>query len=220
MEGWALLVSVLAFVVSGAALAIAWWQLVLQRDAAGGRGVIFDINAPMRKVLDRRDGTQHITNGYRVYVRTVGNERYEVSVHLERNGQKLDADELERLGIEAPPPVLSRWSCEDDPIRWNFDLEPEVAEDLSCVLLWVSPYGSGVRPDGFRRRLGREPQFDEWRWRRFYRTRRKFESWGARRRWGLARRWLGKPQRLGEWRPYLVRELQAGQGPTHSRADD
>ena len=62
MEIW---VSVLAFVVSGAALAIAWWQLVLQRDAAGGRGVIFDIHAPMRKVVNRRDGTQHVTKGYR-----------------------------------------------------------------------------------------------------------------------------------------------------------
>lgn len=217
MDDW---VSVLALVVAGAALAIAWWQLVLQRDAAGGRGIIFDIRAPMRKIHERSDGTRHITNGYRVYVRTVGNDRYEVSVHLERDGRRLDSDELESLGIDKPPPVLNRWTCDDEPIRWNFDLEPDVAEGLWCVLLWVSPYGEAIRTDGFRRRLGHEPQFEEWHWSRFYRSRRRFESWGARRRWAWTRRLLGRPQHLGAWRPYLIRELQAGQSPSHSAVDE
>jgi len=52
-------VAVLALVVSLVALLVAWSQLVLQREAAGGRGVIFDIQR-----LSHRSG-HHATQGHR-----------------------------------------------------------------------------------------------------------------------------------------------------------
>ena len=113
-------------------------------------------------------------------------------------------------------------TCESDPIEWRFELTPDAARDLWVVLTWVSPFGDGVRTDAFRRRLD-EPEFDQWHWFRTYRARRRLESWGSRRRWGWMRRWLGKPRRLGAWRPWAARDLQPGQSPMHSqvaRADD
>ncbi|RFZ15668.1 hypothetical protein DSM43518_00220 [Mycobacterium marinum] len=217
-DAWALMVAVLAFVVSGSALVIAWWQLVLQRDAAGGRGVIFDVNAPMRTIHRRRDGTERVTNGYRVYVRLVGNDRYEVTVHLERDGRPIEPSDL---GIkDKPPPVLHRWTSEDDPIRWNFDLDPAVAEDLWCVLSWVSPFGEGIRTDAYRRRLGHNPQFEQWHWFRFFGPRRRIETWASRNGPTWFRRWVGKARPLGEWRPHRMRALQPGQSPLSSAPPD
>ncbi|AWT55811.1 hypothetical protein [Mycolicibacterium smegmatis] len=216
MDGWALTVAVLAFLVSAAALMIAWWQLVLQRHAAGGRGVIFNINAPMRTV-HRTGTTERVTHGYRVFVRLVGNDRYDVAVHLERDGRAVVPRELD---IEDPPALMHRWTCEDDPIRWSFDLDPNVAEGLWCVLLWASPFGEGLRTDGFRRRLGDDPQFEQWRWRRGFTARRRFESWASQHGPAWFRRWAGRPRRLGEWRPYRMRELQPGQSPVSSAPAD
>jgi hypothetical protein len=79
LDAWALMVAILAFTVSGAALIIAWRQLVIQRDVAGGRGVIFNVYTPMRRVY-RTDTTERVIAGYRLYVRLVGNDRYEVTV--------------------------------------------------------------------------------------------------------------------------------------------
>lgn len=212
MDGWALTVAVLAFLVSAAALLVVWWQLVLQRHAAGGRGVIFNINAPMRTV-HQTDTTERITNGYRVYVRLVGNDRYEVSVHLERDGLEIEPSEL---GIDDRPALLHRWTCDDEPIRWSFDLDPNIAEGLWCVLLWASPFGDGIRTDGFRRRLSDDPQFEVWHWFRFFTARRRFETWASRNGPRWFRRWVGRPRRLGEWRPHRLRPLQRGQSPLNS----
>lgn len=210
------LIAVLALVVSGAALLVAWSQLVLQRDTAGGRGVLFTINRPMRKI-HRTESGDRITEGYRIRVRLVGNDRYEVGLHLERGGQALNGDDLDRLGIERPPTLLHRWSCQDQPLRWDFDLDPERAENMYCVLLWVSPFGEGVRIDGFRQLLrgaGQVQDMEQWHWFRFFAARRRFESWGSQHGPEWFRRWAGHPRRLGEWRKYGKRELQPGQSPT------
>lgn len=212
VETWALVVAILAFVVSGSALVIAWWQLVLQRDAAGGRGMIFDVRHPHRSVA-RKGGVETITDEYRVFVMLVGNDRHEVGVHLERDGRQLERGEP---GYPDSPPVLHRMTSESDPIDWRFHLTPDVAGDLWCVLTWGEPFGDGIRTAGFRRRLC-EPEFEHWRWFRSYRARRRLQSWGSRRQWGWVRRWLGKPRRLGAWRPYALRDLQPGQSPMHSQ---
>jgi hypothetical protein len=217
MDGWALLVAVLAFVVSGAALFIAWWQLLLQRDAAGGRGIVFGVRRPSR-MIDRRGGVDTISYGYRVLVKLVGNDRHQVGVHLERNGRELEEGDR---GYVEPPDLIHRMTCEHEPINWRFDLTAEDARDLWVVLSWVDPFGPAIRTSGFRCKLDppNPPQYQEWHWFAFFRARRRFESWGARRRWTPAQRWLGKPRRLGKWRPYSVRELQPGQSPLHSQAD-
>lgn len=216
MDGWALLVSLLAFVVSGAALVIAWWQLVLQRDAAGGRGILLGVGRYHRTIA-RRGGVETITDDYNVDVELVGNERHMVAVHLERDGRQLGPADV---GWVESPDVRARMTCESEPIHWRFELSPDDARDLWVVLSWVSPYGDGVRTDAFRRRLDvLVDEIEEWHWFRSYRARRRFEAWGSRRRWAWARRWLGKPRRLGEWRPSGARELAPGQSPINSRFD-
>lgn len=214
MDGWALTVAILAFVVSGAALVIAWWQLVLQRDVAGGRGITFAVGRYHRTVTCRR-GIETITNDYHVEVGLVGNDRHMVAVHLERDGRQLGPGDV---GWVESPSVLSRMTCDGDPIDWRFELNSEAALDLWIVLTWVSPFRDGVRTEAFRRRLDvLEPDLEQWHWFRSYRMRRWLESWGVRRQWRWARKWLGKPRRLGKWRPYGGRELQPGQSPMDSR---
>lgn len=212
VEVWALVVAVLAFVVSGSALVIAWWQLVLQRDAAGGRGMIFDVRSPYRRV-ERKGAVEKTTNEFHVYVLLVGNDRHEVGVHLERDGRQLEMGER---GYVKSPAVLHRMTSETDPIDWRFELTPDEACDLWCVLSWGEPFGDGIRTAAFRRRLTEET-FEQWRWFRTYRARRGIQSWGSRRRSRWLREWLGKPRRLGAWRPYPMRDLAPGQSPIDSR---
>jgi hypothetical protein len=140
-----------------------------------------------------------------------------VTVHLERDGQRVDPDDL---GIEKPPALRHRWRCEDEPIRWKFDLDPDVAKDLWCVLLWVRPFADGIRTDAFRRKLGSDPQFEQWHWYRFFAARRRFETWASRSGPKWFRRWAARPRRLGEWRPYRMRPLQPGQSPVKSAWSD
>lgn len=211
VDAWALVVAVLAFVVAGAALVIAWWQLVLQRDVAGGRGIIFGVSRYFRTVA-RKGDVETLIESYVVEVGLIGNDRHMVAVHLERDGERLGPADT---GWVESPPVVPRMTCESDPIEWHFALSPEAARDLWVVLSWVSPYRDGVRTDGFRRRLV-EPEFDEWHWFRTYRARLWLESWALRRRWGWLRRRLGT-LRLGEWRPWVARELQPGQSPFNSK---
>lgn len=212
VNNWALVVAVLAFMVSAAALVIAWWQLVLQRDAAGGRGMIFDVRSTHRTVA-RQGGVETITDEYRVYVKLVGNDRHEVAVHLERNGRQLEPGEP---GYPDSLPVVHRMTSESDPIDWRFNLTPGNASDVWCVLSWGEPFGDGIRTAAFRQPLT-ERALEHWRWFRTYRARRRIQSWGSRRRWQWLRRWLGKPRRLGAWRPYLSRDLEPGQSPMHSQ---
>ncbi|MEB3052114.1 hypothetical protein KV112_20595 [Mycolicibacter sp. MYC123] len=207
-----LLVALLALLTSATALLIAWWQLALQRHAAGGRGVIFNVSTPMR-TIDRSDGTERISDGYRIWARLIGNDRHEVTLHIERDGQPVDPSDL---GIDPPPPLRHRWTCQDEPIRWNFDLAPELAHDLWCVLLWVDPYGEGIRTGGFRRQLGNDPQFQRWHWFRFFSARRRFETWASQTGPAWFRTWAGRPRRLGEWKPHRNRPLQQGQSPLNS----
>jgi hypothetical protein len=215
---WTLAVAILALIVSASALLIAWWQLMLQRDEAGGRGMIFEVRSPQRTVT-RSGDVESVFDVYHVFVKLVGNDRHEVAVHLERDGRQLESGEA---GYVESPAVLHRMTCEGDPIDWRFDLSPDAARDLWVVLTWAGVFGAGVRTDAFRRRLT-EPQFEQWRWFRSYRARRRIQAWASRHRWGWIRRWLGKPRRLGAWRPYAVRELRPGQSPMHSqvtRGDD
>jgi hypothetical protein len=214
LDGWALAVAILAFVVSGAALVIAWWQLVLQRDAAGGRGIGFTVGRGYRTVSPK-GGVEMLIEDHYVEVELVGNDRHVVGVHLERDGRRLSPTEA---GWVPSPPVRQRMTCESDPIVWHFDLDPDAARDLWVVLTWVSPFGDGIRTDALRRRLEvLEPDLERWHWFRSYRARRWLESWGSGLRWKWMRRWLGKPRRLGAWRPYGRRELQPGQSPMDSQ---
>lgn len=121
MEGWALTVAVLAFLVSAAALLIAWWQLVLQRDAAGGRGIIFEVHRPHHKEA-RIGGEVFVTDEYYVLVKLVGNDLHEAAVHLERHGRPLQFGD--RGYIDETPETLHRFTCEDEPLIWEFELSP------------------------------------------------------------------------------------------------
>lgn len=210
----ALLFSAPALLLSGAALVIAWWQLVLQRDAAGGRGILFEVHRPHHKEA-RIGGELTITDEYYVLVKLVGNDLHEVAVHLERDGRPLQFGDR---GYVKSPDTVRRFTCEDEPLVWEFELSPDDAQDLCCVLSWVAPYGPGVRTNAFRRAVSPPHALEEWRWFRSFRARTWVQGWGSRRRWRLVRRVLGRPYRVAEWRLVRGRELQPGQSPMHSRA--
>ncbi|OJZ75701.1 hypothetical protein BRW65_03970 [Mycobacterium paraffinicum] len=214
MDGWALLVSVLAFVVSGTAMVIAWWQLVLQRDAAGGRGIIFEVHRPIHRE-DRIRGELVVSDDYFVLVNLAGNDLYEVAIHLERDGQQLEFGDAGYL--DETPETLRRLTCEDEPLTWEFNLRADDAKDLWCVLSWAAPYGPGLRTDAVRRPLAPPHELERWRWFRSFRLIQWVEEWGARRRWRWARRVLSRPHRVGEWRRVPGRDLKPGQSPINSR---
>lgn len=152
-------------------------------------------------------------------VKIAGNERHEVLAYLERDGLALDEFDP---GYVKPLPVAHRLTCEDEPLVWEFGLDPDVASELQCVLLWVEPFRDGLRNEGFRRPLtsvlGDDPQFEQWRWYRCFRARRRFESWAAQHGPTWFRKCAGRPRRLGEWQPYKLRPLQSGQSPLTSGA--
>ena len=209
-------ISVLAFAVSALSMVLAWRQLGLQRDVAGGRGVLFDVIRPSR-TIHQTDTTERITESYRAIVRIVGNDRHEVGIYLQRGGRLLEEGEA---GYVEPPSLRHRMTCEDEPIVWKFDLDEDVANDLWCVLVWVEPFGDAIRTYGFRRRLSgassEQVRFEQWHWYRFFRARRRFESWAAQHGPKWFQRIAGRPRRLGEWRPYRLRPLQPGQSPLNT----
>jgi hypothetical protein len=209
-----ILIAALALVVSGAALVIAWWQLVLQRDAAGGRGIVFEVHRPHHKEA-RIAGELFVTDEYYVLVKLVGNDLHEVAVHLERDGRPLQFGDPGYVDEAAEK--RHRMTCEQDPIIWEFELSPDDVRDLFCVLSWVAPYGPGVRTNAFRRPLSPPYELEEWHWFRSFRVRTRIQGWGSRRRWRLARRMLGRPHRVAKWRPVRGRDLLPGQSPMYSR---
>jgi len=149
----------------------------------------------------------------------VGNDRHEVTLHLERDGAALeegDVGYVERL------PTVHKMTCDDDPLIWKFGVDHEDAESLRCILLWVEPFGDAIRSHGFRRKLRgadiEKAEFEEWHWYQFFRFRRRFESWAAQHGPRWFREKAGRPRRLGEWRPYRMRALQPGQTPLTSGA--
>jgi hypothetical protein len=190
--------------------------LVLQRNASGGRGAIFDIRRPSR-FIDNTTEPPTVVENYRVLVKIAGSERHEVLAYLERDGVALTEWDP---GFAKPLPVRHLLICEDDPLVWEFGLSPEIASELCCVLLWVEPFRDGLRNEGFRRPLSSvlsdDPPFEQWRWCRFFRARRRFESWTAEHGPRWFRKWAGRPRRLGEWRRYALRPLQPGQSPITS----
>jgi hypothetical protein len=214
VDGAALIVALGALMVSAAALFIAWWQLVLQRDAAGGRGIIFEVRRQLHQE-SRIGGELLVTDVYGVLVKLVGNDLHEVGVHLERGGRPLQFGDpgYVRQGAEK----RHRMTCEQEPIVWEFELSPEDAHDLYCVLSWVAPYGPGIRTNAFRRPLAPPSELEEWRWFRSFRFRKWLEGVVARRRW--LRSMLGRPLQFAEWRPVRGLGLQPGQSPMNSRAN-
>lgn len=108
-------------------------------------------------------------------------------------------------------------TCEHDPINWAFELSPDDARDVWCALSWVEPFGPAIRTNAFRRKLDPTPNSRSGTGSRSS-VRADGMRAGAQRCWVWVRWWLGKPRRLGEWRPYLVGELQPGQGLLRSQA--
>jgi hypothetical protein len=216
VDGWAVVVAVLALVVSAAALLIAWWQLLLQRDAAGGRGIIFEVHRPIHKEA-RVGGELIVTDRYFVIVKLVGNDLHEVAVHLERDGRQLEFGDPGY--VDETPETLHRFTCEDEPLTWEFELGPDDARDLWCVLSWVAPYGPAVRTNALRRPLEPPHELERWRWFRSFRAIRWVEAWGVRRPWRWLRCMLSRPHRVGEWRRVRGRDCRPGQSPIRSRAE-
>jgi len=81
-----LAVSLLAFVVAVTAAVIAWSQLRLQQDAAGGRGIRFGVISSLVAVVN---GVK--TYHFEAIIELHGpGKRHEVALHLERGGRQLE----------------------------------------------------------------------------------------------------------------------------------
>jgi hypothetical protein len=171
-----------------------WSQYTLERNAAGGRGVMFAL---------RRATWKTVYNGvdvedFKVKVELFGpGIRHQVALHLERNGRQLESDEI---GYVEPLKSLKSMSCDTPPILWDFKIPADAARGLWCILSWVEPSGDALWTYSYARKLMREDDLFEWRW---YRTRRI-------RRWLQALNLRVRP--LGRWRRVKVRGVHQGQG--------
>ncbi|MEZ0053005.1 hypothetical protein ABIA30_004030 [Mycobacterium sp. MAA66] len=215
-----LLATVLALTVSVAALAIAWSQLHIERDAAGGRGLIFDVTAPRHGL----NFTPNVSEDaeFRIKLCFVGNTRDGVSLGVVRYNDPSGSDRVEK------PIALNQTLWPGSTSDHTFTVKKDSLAGLWCVLSWIEPYGDGVRVCAFRRPLretaardeaGKIVQLEQWRWFRFMRQRRRIQSWGQRQQWKTVKRVVGQPRPLGRWRPYLLRDLEPGQGPVVSPID-
>jgi len=205
--------TLLALVVAALSLSVTWWQLRLQRNVAGGRGIIPGLFSYQTSV----NGETHID--FEVYIELVGpGIRHEMQVHLERDGQALSSGDD---GYVKSPPVRKSMSCDSDPIKWKFTLTSEDAEDVWCIISWVEPRGDEVWTNAYARALTGEDQLWEWRWKRFRKARQRKQDWSSEHGPKWFRRRLGGVKPLGRWRPHVNRSIQPGHGPINNgRAPD
>ncbi len=219
MDGWALMVAVLAFLVSAAALLIAWWQLAIQRDVAGGRGVVFWVHRLAQyktkpELPEEYEGywvPEWTMVKYGVHVELLGNPRHHVALNLQRHGVAIGEGEN-----GYPNPLKYRILTGENSISWYFDVEQSSAEDLWCVLSWIEPFGKSIRHCALAQKLSGDRRIWVWRWRRCLRFRRWFEDWAVQHGPKWFRGGVGVPSRLGVWRPYRSPELQRRQTPLYA----
>lgn len=123
------LLNIFLAVITLATLGVAWWQLRVQRDTAGGRGIVLGAG---------RTGWVTILRGkrfdqYLVRVILAGpGAWYELAVDLEKGGRPIELPNQPRPPYEPQkrPELPKRMTNESDEIRWYVDLPPQDAEGV------------------------------------------------------------------------------------------
>jgi hypothetical protein len=185
-----------------AALSVALWQLRLQRDAAGGRGVLLHTG---------RIGLQTVINDnvvidhYRLEVEVAGpGTWHELALDLEKNGREFNAPNR--------PEKRSWMSCESTPMVWDLDLRPDDGDNVWCVVTWVEPSGPALRTNAFAIPVRGGVTY-QWKWFPGLRQIGLLSDFASEHGPGWFRRHVGRPRPRGRWRRYREAPLRDGNGP-------
>ncbi len=175
-------------IVTILALIVAWNQLRLQRDMAGGKGVLLELGR-FKRVDESTGGVRfHVS----VRLRMVGPAlRHEVSVDLEADGRRFDANTQK-------PEIRRSMGCEGDDIRWEFDLNEDDLERVWLITTWVEARGNNLLTEAIARRLSRQESYT---WKRYpgWRLGQMIRGWASQRGPGWFREWAGAPRATGWW---------------------
>lgn len=218
MDGATLLVALVALAVSMWAAIIAYQQLRAGKDAAGGRGIAFDVAKVTQFVINNQTRAN-----YRAYVELFGpGSRYQAELCLVRGGQYLLRSEVEwDEGFEPDDDrkaITTRkvLSCMDEPLRWDFSVLPaDRASDMWCMFTWVDPRADELWTGAYARRLSSPGVLYEWHWYVTRRIRKWLYYWGIaerKRQWRWHRA-AAQKRPLGAWREHHPRHLVDRHGP-------
>jgi hypothetical protein len=188
-------------VITLTALGVAWFQYRLQRDTAGGRGIVLAAGPTgARTVIAGKT-----TDSHTVSVRLVGpGIRHEVALDLERDGRKFEVD-------DRPAPRRSV-TYESQPIDWRFKLSPEDADRVWCVVTWVDPRGPNLRTGAYSMRV-RGQDYYQWRWFPGSRYIGLLSEIASRHGPYWFRKRVGRARPLGRWRKRRDPAFREGNGP-------
>jgi hypothetical protein len=175
-------------IVTILALIVAWNQLRLQRDMAGGKGIV--INLPRSQVVDETAGI--FRYHFDMMLRMVGPAvRHEVSVDLEADGRRFDANTQK-------PAIRESMGCEDDDIVWKFDLNEDDLEKVWLITSWVEARGNNLRTEAIAWRLSRQETY-VWKWYPGFRLAQVIRGRVSQRGPVWFREWVGAPRATGWW---------------------
>ncbi len=190
-----LAVSVLAFAVAVWAAITARSQLRLQQDTAGGSGILFAVQRVPWAIF--HNDVEHMK--FNVIVELFGPAvRYQVALHLERDGRQLEADDPCFRELLSSRKTMS---CTDQAIEWEFEQPASAIADLWCICSWVEPREQTIWTRAYAINLAQRDDIYEWRWYRMRELRRRLQE--RKRRY--------RP--LGKWRLHTDLTPQVGNGP-------
>jgi hypothetical protein len=145
----------LALIALGA-LGVAWFQLRVQRNTAGGRGILLGAGRTGHRTVSTVAGRNHVTDHYRVEVRLAGpGIWHELSVDLEKDGREFKVPDR--------PDRRRSMNSESPPIRWDFDLTPQDGDRVWCLVTWAEPRGPALRAGAFSMPV-RGGSVYQWKW--------------------------------------------------------
>lgn len=218
MDVATLVVALVALAVSTWAAIVAFHQLRAGKDAAGGKGIAFDVAKDSQFVINNRTQAN-----YRVYVELFGpGARYQAELCLSRCDQYVLRSEIEwDEGFEPDhdrKAVTTRkvLSCTDEPLRWEFSVVPaDRASDMWCMFTWVDPRADELWTGAYARRLSNPGVLYEWHWYLTRRVRKWLYFWGVadRKRQRPWHRAAARKRPLGAWREHAPRQLIDRHGP-------
>ena len=209
-DKWTLVIASVALIVSVWAAIVTQSQLRLDRNAAGGRGILFWLRRRSR--FTPNDGGPTMDT-YRVTVELFGpGVRHGVALILERDG--IPVDRFDEAWADSPDTRKSM-SCDDERIEWDIEIPASAIDDLWCVLTWTDPDGEALWSGAYAIPLTNPSEMYLWRWHRSRRTRRAFQHWGRGSKGPDGFRYLyaAKVRSLGRWNRVEELGIADGQGP-------
>lgn len=195
------------------ALVVAWRQLVLSQNLAGGRQ--FEFSSWRVEDAESLEDDGIVYQLCTVKVKLTGPAvLHSVFVHLEVDGERRRPGSYSaRLNPSDRNPRLRKTLTSADPqIDWEFWLPVDVIPNAKCLLSWLETFGEGIRTAALRQDLT-TPDVEQWRWYLGHRYRSAFRRWAAERRpWFLTQK-LAKPRPLGRYVKINTEQMRDGEGP-------